>query len=82
MSNKTQDTYSVERYKTTTNDIIEVLLQDDDTWLTQKQTAQLFDVTVANINQHIKSILASGELENSVVKPHLITASDGKKYQF
>ncbi|MBI5411708.1 virulence RhuM family protein [Candidatus Peregrinibacteria bacterium] len=60
---------------------IEVKLEDETVWLTQKQMAGLFDVTVPNINIHLKNIFSSGELNSSaVIKEFLITADDGKIY--
>ncbi len=60
---------------------VDVYLEDDTLWLTQKQLATLFDVTTATINYHLKSIFESGELEqNSVIRKILITALDGKQY--
>jgi len=49
-------------------------------WLTQKQMALLFNVTVDNISLHIKNILKE-ELDYTVVEESSITASDGKKYK-
>jgi len=61
---------------------IEVRIQGDTVWLTQKQLAELFDTTKQNISQHINNIFNEGELKaNSVVKKILTTADDGKKYQ-
>jgi len=61
---------------------IEVRMQGDTVWLTQKQLAELFGTTKQNISQHIKNILKEGELQSdSVVKKILTTADDGKKYQ-
>ena len=60
---------------------VDVYLEDETLWLTQKQLATLFDVTTATINYHLKSIFESGELEqNSVIRKILITARDGKQY--
>lgn len=60
---------------------IEARFEDETVWLTQKLMAELFQVTVQNISQHLTSIFASSELdEASVVKKFLITASDGKSY--
>ncbi len=60
---------------------LDVRLENETVWLTQKLMAELFQTTVANINIHLKNILEEGELkENSVIKDYLITASDGKKY--
>ncbi len=62
-------------------DSVEMRYEDENIWLTQKMMAQLYDVSVAAINQHIKKIFDDNELdENSVIKKYLITAADGKKY--
>ena len=68
---------------TTTNgqDTIEVKVEDETVWLTQKLIAKLFDVSVATINEHLKNIFKTNELEeNSVIRKFRITASDGKNY--
>lgn len=68
---------------TTSNgqDTIEVKVEDETVWLTQKLIAKLFDVHVATINEHLKNIFKTHELEeNSVIRKFLITASDGKNY--
>jgi hypothetical protein len=49
-------------------------------WLTQLQMTELFQTTKQNISLHIKNILAEKELDESVVKECLTTASDGKQY--
>jgi hypothetical protein len=49
-------------------------------WLTQLEIAELFQSTKQNISLHIKNILSEKELDKSVVKEYLTTASDGKKY--
>ena len=42
---------------------------DEDTVLpTQKQMSKLFNVSVDNINLHIKNIIADNELDNSVIE--------------
>ncbi|MBI4838965.1 MAG: hydroxyacid dehydrogenase, partial [Nitrospirae bacterium] len=54
---------------------IEVKLQDETVWLSQKLMAELFQTTVPNINMHINNIFDEGELEaESVIKDFLITA--------
>jgi len=61
---------------------VEVQLQDETVWLSQKHLAELFQTTKQNIGQHLKNIFDEGELdENSVVKKFFTTAADGKKYQ-
>jgi len=61
---------------------IEVRLQDETVWLTQKLIAELFQTTKQNISLHLNNIFAEKELDkNSVVKDFLTTAADGKKYK-
>ena len=60
---------------------VNVSPEEETVWLTQKDMSILFDTTVSNINIHIKNILDENELDKSVVKDCLITASDGKVYQ-
>ena len=60
---------------------VEMRYEDENIWLTQKMMAELYDVSVSAINQHIKKIFDDGELsKDSVIKKYLITAADGKKY--
>jgi hypothetical protein len=61
---------------------LEVLLEDETVWLTQKLIAELFQTTVPNVNMHIKNIFEEGELDpDSVIKDFLTTAADGKNYR-
>ncbi len=63
-------------------DRVEIRYEEENIWLTQKAMAQLYDVTVAAINQHIKKIFTDKELDKeAVIKKYLITANDGKHYQ-
>ncbi|HBF31520.1 virulence RhuM family protein [Rhizobium sp.] len=60
---------------------VEVLFEEESFWLTQKRMAELFEVTVPTINEHLKNIFKSGELEEgSVIRKFRITADDGKNY--
>ena len=60
---------------------IEILLENETFWLTQKKLAELFSVEVNTINYHLKEIFKTKELEeNSVIRKIRITANDGKKY--
>jgi len=51
-------------------------------WATQKQMAEVFDVNVRTINEHIKNIFNDDELPeiDSVIRNFRIAAKDGKKY--
>ena len=60
---------------------IEVRYEDNEIWLTQKRIAELFEVSLPTINEHLKHIFASEELnELSVIRNFRITATDGKNY--
>lgn len=62
-------------------DGIEVRVQDENVWLTQKLIAKLFEVNLPNINEHLRNIFLAEELnENSVIRKFRITAKDGKSY--
>src|SRR5437899_9799914 len=69
-------------YQTETGETkLEVRLENETVWLTQKLMAELFQTTVPNINMHLKNIFEEGELDaESVIKDFLITAADGKNY--
>ena len=60
---------------------VNVSPKEDTVWLTQKQMAALFEVTIDNVSLHIKNILNDKELEFTVVEESSITAIDGKKYK-
>lgn len=50
-------------------------------WATQKQIADVFDVDVRTVNEHLQNIFRTEELdENSVIRKFRITANDGKMY--
>lgn len=60
---------------------IEVRVEDETVWLTQKLIAELFGVEVNTINYHLKEIFKSEELSpEAVIRKIRITASDGKNY--
>ena len=60
---------------------IEVQIEDGTVWLSQKMLSALFEVDVRTINEHLKNIFISAELEeNSVIRKFRTTATDGKNY--
>ena len=63
------------------NKRVAVYYQGETVWLTQKQLADLFDVDVRTISDHLQTIFQTGELsQESVIRKIRITASDGKAY--
>jgi hypothetical protein len=60
---------------------VDVLLQEESVWLTQKAIAEVFGVQRPAITKHLLNIFESGELEENSVSSILEhTAEDGKKY--
>ena len=60
---------------------IKLRAKDQTVWLTQREMAQLFDVSTDNVGLHLKNIFADGELEiQSVTEESSVTAADGKNY--
>jgi len=58
---------------------VEVRLQDETVWLTQKLMAELFQKDVRTVNEHIKNIFIDGDLSpESVIRNFRITAAAGK----
>ncbi len=62
-------------------DGIEVRVQDETVWLTQKLISVLFDKGRSTITEHLKNIFDTGELnEKAVCRDFRHTAEDGKDY--
>jgi len=60
---------------------VDAVYADENVWLSQKMMAELYNVNVRTVNDHLKKIFADNELdENSVIRNFRITASDGKNY--
>ena len=60
---------------------IKLRTQEQTVWLTQREMAELFDVTTDNVGLHLKNIFADGELDAlSVTEESSVTAADGKNY--
>ncbi len=60
---------------------VEVILNEETVWLSQKSIAQLFGVQVPAISKHLKNIFETGELEEaSVISILETTATDNKTY--
>ena len=69
-------------YTTPQGDVrLEVIVQDETVWLTQKAMGELFGVAKSTISEHLSNIFLSQELvEHSVVRKIRTTAADGKNY--
>ncbi len=70
-------------YTSNTGDVkVNVFLENETIWLTQKSIGELFGKSKSTISEHLKNIFNEGELdENSVVRNFRTTATDGKSYE-
>ena len=60
------------------SETIEVRVEDETVWLSQKLMAELFEADVKTINEHLKNIYASGELkEDSTIRNFRIVQNEG-----
>jgi hypothetical protein len=61
-------------------DGIEVRVEDENVWLTQKLIAKLFGVKIPTINEHLKNIFDTEELsEDSTIRKFLIVQKEGNR---
>jgi len=69
-------------YRTSDGEMkLEVKLEDETVWLSQKQMAELFDCGVNNIRFHLQNVFKEAELsEYSVTQEYCVTAFDRKNY--
>lgn len=59
---------------------VDVRLDHETVWLTQRQMAELFETTPENVLMHLKNIYADGELEEpATAKDFLAVRSEGKR---
>ena len=59
---------------------VDVFVQDETVWLTQKSLAELFDTTTQNITTHLKNIYEDAELqEDRTCKESLQVQTEGKR---
>ena len=64
-------------------DGIEVRIQNQDVWLTQKAIGQLFDIDRSVVTKHLNNIFKDGELdENSTCANFAQVADNGKTYNY
>ncbi len=60
---------------------VDVRLDGDTVWLSQKQMSELFAKNVRTVSEHIRNVFQEGELqEEAVIRNFRITAADGKSY--
>ncbi len=61
---------------------VDVFVNDETVWLTQKAMQELFDRSKSTVSEHISNIFKEGELDEiQVVRKFRTTADDGKDYE-
>lgn len=59
---------------------VQVVYQDETIWATQKAIAELFDVKVSTVNEHLKNIFKDGELqEETTIRKIRIVQQEGTR---
>ena len=59
---------------------IQVRYEDGTFWLTQKRMAELFNVNISTINEHLKKIFSAGELsEEGTIRKFRIVQNEGRR---
>jgi hypothetical protein len=61
---------------------IEVVIDEEEVWASQKAMADIFDTDQSGIARHLSSIFASEELEEKLVMQKMHNKSSGKKISF
>lgn len=67
-------------YKSANGPVLDVHLDKNTVWLSQKQMADLFDKDVRTVNEHINNLFSEGELiKKRTVRKFRIVQSEGKR---
>lgn len=68
-------------YTTENGDVkLEIFIEEETLWLSQKMMAELFEVEVSTVNYHVKEIYKSNELEeNPTIRKFRIVQKEGNR---
>jgi len=59
---------------------VKAIVKDETIWLTQRGMSELFDVNISTINEHLKNVYASGELEKDpTIRNFRIVQKEGER---
>ncbi len=58
---------------------VEMRYEDENIWLTQKMMSELYGVSVPAINQHLDTLIKTGEIDQATIKQYLIVQTEGKR---
>ena len=72
--------HQVEIYQSSKGIEVDIMLENDTVWATQRQMAEIFDTTPQNTTLHLKKIYQDGEIdERSTCKEYLRIQTEGKR---
>ena len=67
-------------YKAKGGPVLDVRLEQETVWLTQKQMSDLFERDVGTVNEHISNVYSEGELNSSsTIRKFRIVQKEGKR---
>src|SRR5690606_12085471 len=59
---------------------LECRFQDESIWLTQRLIAELFQIRIPTVNEHLSNIYAEGELTSeATIRKYLIVRTEGSR---
>ncbi len=59
---------------------VDVKLEQETVWLTQRQMAELFSTTTENVLMHLRNVFSNKELEaEATTKDYLVVQTEGKR---
>lgn len=78
---KKENKNSIIIYSTADGDMkLEVRLENETVWLSQKQMAELFDCGIRNVSIHLRNVYDEAELsESQTMKDYFIVQKEGSK---
>jgi hypothetical protein len=81
MSNEIKQSNEIILYTSPKGDVkIDVFFNDETLWLSQKKIAELFDVDIRTISEHLQNIYNSSELEKgATIRKFRIVQKEGKR---
>lgn len=60
-------------------DNVEVRYEDENIWMTQKMMAELYDVSVSAVKQHLDKLILDNEVQEATIKQYLIVQKEGDR---
>lgn len=53
--------------------------EDENIWMTQKMMAELYNVSISAINQHLNKLTSDNEIDLATIKKYLIVQKEGNR---